>query len=357
MKKILRLAFFTLLAALFVLHAQTRVSGIIDRDTRWVPDESPYIVEGDIVILPRARLLISPGTQVIISPGNTTPSSSPFDKLDSTLISIRVQGALSSVGRKDNPIIFRAENSRFQEYKWRGIILDGAADQFTEIAYTEVSCATTAITAKNCSPVVRNSILENNNVGIHCLQGGSLRIYNNVIARNFTAGIKVEASNPQIQNNIIAFNRNLGLWCDGISKVKFAYNCIYGNSDGNFLDCDPELGMLVRINHNQDSTDRHWNLIQDPVFSGSLAETRAMELDTNLPTKHSQIIDTSLAQLIHSSIDDSVNSLRHRRSSHRYSLSGYSPCINAGNPGRNFRNDDGTRNSIGTEGGPEFWSD
>ena len=339
------------------VYGQTRVSGEIDSDTRWVPDQGPYIVEGDIVVMPRARLLISPGTKIIISTKNRSPSADPFDKMDSSLISIRVKGALSCVGRRDRPIIFISEDPQFQAFKWRGIILDGASKQFTEIAFTEISGATTAVTAVNSGAIVRNNIIENNNIGVHCMHGGSLRIYNNIITRNFTAGIKSESSNPSIQNNIIVSNRNIGLWCDGISKVNVEFNCFFGNNDGNFLNCDPELGDISQVNRKSDSTDGSFNLFRDPVFSGSIAERRAIALDTQTPTKRSAIVDISLAEVIYDTISDSIPVQHYGGASHRYSLSPYSPCINAGNPRRAYRNEDGKNNTIGIHGGPEFTSD
>lgn len=339
------------------IYGQTRVSGEIEKDIRWVQDEGPYIVEGDIIVQPRARLFISPGTKIIIAKTNKTPTSDPFDQMDSSLISIRIKGALSCVGRRDKPITFISEDPQFQNFDWRGIILDGAADQFTEIAFVEISGATTAITARYCGAIVRNSIIENNNIGVYCMNGGSLRIYNNIVTRNFTAGIKAESSNPSIFNNIIVQNRNIGLWCDGVSKTTVEYNCFSGNNDGNFLNCDPELGIISEVNKNKDSTDKAYNLFSDPIFSGSPAERKAIELDPNTPTKKSEIIDTALAKVIYDTLSDTVTAQQYRSASHRYSLSEYSPCINAGNPGSKFENEDGSKNTMGIQGGPEFSSD
>ena len=44
--------------------AATTVSGKISGNVRWVPEKSPYIVSGDIVVAPGATLTIASGTEV-----------------------------------------------------------------------------------------------------------------------------------------------------------------------------------------------------------------------------------------------------------------------------------------------------
>ncbi|MDG5814338.1 right-handed parallel beta-helix repeat-containing protein [Chitinispirillales bacterium ANBcel5] len=352
MKKLL-LLFQLILLANTEMFSEVRVSGIIDTDTKWRAENGPYVIEGDIIVSPQARLSISPGTEVIISTKNRSPSPTPFDRLDSSLVSIRVFGAFSSEGSREDPIIFTSSEPAFETYNWRGIILEDVAHHFTEISFTEINGATTAITVKNSRPLIRNNIIENNNIAIHCLQGGSARIQNNVFSRNFTAAIKVELSNPVIVNNIIAFNRNVGMWCDNISKITFEHNCLFANRDVDFVNCDPEMGLLSRVNQNGDSTDAFYNLYSDPIFSGTASERRAIELDTDLPTERVNIVDTTLAQVLYDQLPDSVQiKNRPEKFRSRYSLSIYSPCHNAGKPHESFNNTDGTTNTIGVQGGP-----
>ncbi|MFP4163582.1 MAG: right-handed parallel beta-helix repeat-containing protein [Chitinispirillaceae bacterium] len=339
----------------FSANAEKRVKGIIDRDTRWSAKHSPYIITGDIVVSPRARLVITAGTEIIVEKQTEADSSDSFDRADSTLFSIRVNGAISCVGKRKKPIVFRSRKPGLADFTWRGIILDKAVDQYTEIAYTEISGATTAITVNSCSPLIRNNLLENNNVAIHCVKSGSPRIQNNLVVGNFAAGVRVEHCNPEVSNNIIVFNNNLGLWCDNISRVEFTHNCVFGNSDGDFFDCDPELGILAKENDNGDSTDRYGNIHMDPVFSGSPAETRAKELDVNQPTDKKKVKDPELIQIVHSGKKSTSPGKEVGRSDFegRYSLSKYSPCLHAGAPSKKFRNADGSRNTMGITGGPK----
>ena len=155
-------------------------------------------------------------------------------------------------------------------------------------------------------------------------------------------------------NNIIAFNSTNGIWSDKISHAVIEFNCIYGNSDGNLLYCNPELGVLNRRNKNKDSTDFAHNLYQDPVFAGSPADSQAVEDDVSLPTDKSRVKDTTIAKVLYDTLTDSTATKWIARDYKRYSLSKYSPCVNAGKKGKQFNDMDGSRNDMGIFGGQEF---
>jgi len=365
MKTIFSLFFTLLFAIVSQTCGQTVVSGIIERETRWNAEDGPYIIVGDILVTRRASLVIAPGTQIIIKDTSKTEFlTEPFDRADSTLISIRVQGALTAAGRRNNPITFTPQNAGAANFGWRGIIIDEADSRYVEVAFTEISGASTGITIKRSNAIVRNNVIENCNIGIHAMHGGSPHILNNLITSSFAAALKVENSNPQISNNIIAFNKNIGLWCDNSSRIRSRFNCFFDNRDGNFLNCDPELGRLSKVNRNKDSTDAADNIIADPVFTGSPAEARAMALDVNLPTDPSKVKNPELLRIVNSqqaqtaASDENAEEPAVRLSGkNRFVLSKYSPCFGAGDPNRRFNNPNGKRNTIGPEGGPEFLND
>jgi len=347
----------TLAALAASTSAETRVSGLIDRETHWKAENGPYILEGDLLVGRFASLAIAPGTRVIISAkAQKGALAEPFDRADSTLVSIRVKGTLKCIGRRNNPVVFEPEASEHADFQWRGIILDGADGLYTEIAFTEISGASTAVTVRNTSALVRNNAIENSNIGILAVESGSPRLYNNLITGCFTAGIKIERSNPQILNNIVVFNNNVGLWCDNSSKITVKYNCFFGNTDGDFLDCDPELGKMTRGNRKKDTTDVNGNIVADPVFEGSPAEARAIELDVSLPTDSSKVEDKKLLSITNLQFGKPKEKLPTTLGSDGKRLSKYSPCINAGDPAGTFRNADGSRNTMGPLGGQDFFS-
>jgi hypothetical protein len=353
---------FTAAALLMALSAlafgEKRVSGVIERETRWKAEDGPYIIEGDLLIAKRGNLIIAPGTQIIIKTGGAKEAflAPPFDRADSTLLSIRVQGAMSCAGRRSTPITITPDTVGLADFSWRGIIIDGADGSFTEIAFTEIVGAATAVTVNKSSPLIRNNIIENCNTGVLCIAGGEPKIYNNQITSCFAAGIKIERSNPIIANNIIAFNSNIGIFGDNKSKITVKYNCVFGNIDGNFLDCDPELGKTVKSKKNKDSTDTKNNLVTDPVFVGSPAEAKAIEIDITLQTDSSKVKDKKLLHI--PKFDFSKPRLKESTvmGGENRQLSKYSPCVHTGDPGAAFQNVDGSRNTMGPTGGQDFFS-
>jgi hypothetical protein len=342
-----------LLMIAFYSSAEKIVGGIINGDVKWRAEEGPYIVERDLLITSSAQLTINPGTKILIR-NDPLPDTTVYqlNHIDSATVSIKVEGTLICLGRKDQRTSFSPLDFLPDKYCWYGIVFLNTGETPNELTGTDIAGAYSAVSAMASDPLIQLSVLEYNHIGISCFDKSKASVYNCVIARNFASGILVSGSNPHFANNIIVFNRNHGLWCDGISKVYLEYNCFYGNHDGDFLECDPEFGVLVKTNKRKDSVDVFNNIFTDPVFAGSVSDSLATERDFTLPTLKSRVKDTALAEVIYDgkTLPESI----WKTSQTKYQLSRYSPCINAGHPGDKFRDIDGSRNDMGIGGGPEF---
>lgn len=338
-----------------LLFAQTEKYGVIDGDERWTMEHSPYVISDDLYVSPKGRLIISPGVKVIIGkPSAYHPRIKQLDHIDSFNISIQVEGIFTCVGRPGNRISFVGESTDSLRCDWYGIVLNGSSDNFTELAFTDIAGACYGLSVRACGPLIRNCVFEYNNVGMKIEEVSDPQISNCVIAHNFTAGTRITRANPEFFNNLIVFNRNNGLWCDGVSRITFEYNCVFGNGEKDLIDCNPELGIPVDENKNGDSVDFEDNLFMNPVFAGTAAESLSVEHDTSLPTDKSRIKDTALAKVIYDSLVDTTVHQWRIAPAKRYMLSTYSPCIDAGKKDKIFRDADGSRNDIGLYGGPEF---
>jgi hypothetical protein len=336
--------------------AETKVSGIISIDTKWMVEKGPFILIGDVLVASNARLFISPGATIIGGPALVRTSSiAQYDHADSFSAALKVEGSLDCTGKREKRIVFRSASDDAGSGLWYGIVFNKAADNYSEMAFADISGASNGVTAIDCSPLIRNCIVERNNVGLRCLTKGNLRAYNCVIVNNYTSGVTMQSANPTFYNNIIAFNRNNGFWCDNVSRMTFQYNCVWGNADGNYLDCDPELGVAIKPDKkSRDTLDKYYNVCMNPVFAGSPDDSLAVENDLSLPTEKSRVADTSLAKILHKTLEDSLAIKKRRAPYVRYSLSRYSPCIGKGNPAKEFNDKDGSRNDIGLYGGPEY---
>lgn len=336
------------------VSAETKVGGILTRDTRWKPENGPYRLVGDLVIARHVRLTIAPGCRIITAAGSPADTAiEQFDDIDSRYASIKVLGTLICVGNSRKQTVFSPDTSIGTFPAWYGIILDGADDQFTEIGHTDLTGAVNGITVRNCAPLIHHTIIEHNHTGIVCIDHGSAHVYNCCIAYNITTGIRIEKSNPVFRNSLVVFNRNNGVWCDGTSRIDFRYNCIFGNSDGDLLDCDPEIGLMKKMNKNGDSVDTYHNLREDPIFSGSAADSTSRVKDLSVPTTNNHIHNREIAAIIHGTTNDTVPSEPDTSPpEQRYELSGYSPCRDAGDPSSKLKDRDGSRNDMGIYGGP-----
>jgi parallel beta-helix repeat protein len=327
--------------------------GVLQKDERWTPENSPYFITDDLLIPAGTRLAISPGTHIMVGrPTRYIDGISQADQLDSFTISITVRGIISCVGTPKKPIIFKSQKPDANQCSWYGIVCENLTPGLSEFAYVTVAGACNGLTLRASAPTIRNSVFEYNNVGILCLDGSSARIQNCVLASNNAGGIRIVKSNPLLYNNIITSNSANGVWSDGTSRITFEYNCIFGNGDGDLLGCDPQFGILTKANKHKDSTDFKGNIFRDPVFQGSVAESLSVEQDVSLPTDKSRLKDTTLAKVLTGTLTDSTAHRRRAGSYQRYTLSSYSPCIDAGNPQKPYNDDDGTRNDMGIWGGP-----
>jgi hypothetical protein len=348
--------FISVLCCTLQLQAEKRVGGSIERDTRWTPEEGPYILVSDIVVPKYRRLTITPGTHIVISNEYQPDTlSDQIDDFDKSKISIKVRGILSCVGRRSDRIIFTSEKEPTGEnYDWYGIVFDNTPEDGNEIICTDITGAYIGVSALGCSPVIRGCIIENNHIGISCQYPGNPSIANSIINCNLLCGVRATDANPQIISCIVIDNKNNGIWCDGKSKVTLNYNCFWKNADGNFLDCDPEFGVLVKKNKRGDSIDIGSNIFSSPVFTGSTDDSLAAQRDLKTPTDSSKVKNVLIADIIQTFQPKSEKPRTEVATVGRFILSKYSPCIDAGPPDSKFKDLDGTLNDIGIYGGPEI---
>lgn len=157
---------------------------------------------------------------------------------------------------------------------------------------------------KKSKVIIKNNLIENNGGtdGLH-LMDSSGKIINNIISENKPAGIRLSNSSPVIKNNIIVNNTKNIESFKGENYPLISYNNVWTNPfqhpefvnfGGNYFGLD-------------DLTGREGNISQDPNFGEN------------------------------------------------YQLEHYSPCKDAGDPSRKYKDKDGTRNDMGIYGGSDSW--
>jgi Secretion system C-terminal sorting domain len=107
------LSFLLLLVlTLSCLQAQTIVSGGIYANTTWSLANSPYIMDGPVVVFPGKTLTIEPGVEVRVR----------YDGIPNTGLMnyLEIRGSLIAVGTQTSPITFKSDTLP-ESYTWLGI--------------------------------------------------------------------------------------------------------------------------------------------------------------------------------------------------------------------------------------------
>ncbi len=178
------------------------VKGILAGEITWFAGASPYQIEGEVVIDPKAVLIIEPGT-VVRSPGE----------------GILVLGKLMARGNQQSMITFE---STAPDRAWKGIVFKGTKNDESSIEYAKISGA---------------------EVGINCISSSPL-IAHNDISKNQT-GIRVSEpfSRPTIRKNVISFNALLGVEVSSGADLELAENEIRGNQRDGILAREARLTL------------------------------------------------------------------------------------------------------------------
>ena len=134
-----------LLTMLGAAHAAS-VTGTITSNTTWTPSQSPYVLQGDVVLDNNATLTIQPGVQVRMAAGASFTLK---------------QGALQAVGTANSPIIITSDAASPKPGDWRQWRLTGGSNSANTILdYVQMSDGR-GVVVESSAPVLNNLTLQN----------------------------------------------------------------------------------------------------------------------------------------------------------------------------------------------------
>jgi parallel beta-helix repeat protein len=216
----------------------------------WQAADSPYTLLG--------RAVVTNGAELIIDPGVELKFAGPYYLL--------VHGKLTSVGTADAWITMTSDRLTPDRGDWQSIIFYEDSDDASEISYTLVEFAQIGIDCRTAGPSINNSAIlscndkgiqltaaslptiedswfdNNQNQGVHILEGSDAIVRRNVIAGTTRYdGIYVKDSSPQIEDNVIEENNRYGIYVEINSDPSITGNTIVNNSD---------WGLYFRGNNN-----------------------------------------------------------------------------------------------------------
>lgn len=239
--------------------------GTISQNRLWKAAESPYIIQGDIRVRAGAVLTIEPGTEIRFTRTNSLPDNS----YGSEMAALIVQGGLMSVGTDEQKIVMTSAEAFPQKGNWAGVSFIGTNEPDNQMRHTTIVFADEAVRAEASSVLIeysefglcgiglniglspslnvrfntirdcdigavvgnsniRNNLFIDNQVGISFMGSGIFE--NNTV--DCLVGVQVDAGNPVIKNNIIAYT-GTGRALYGINQTielatpTISYNNIY----------------------------------------------------------------------------------------------------------------------------------
>lgn len=354
----------------FSAAADTEVCGTLSLATEWTAKGSPYIVTGDIFIPGNSRLRIGPGVIVRFAKprpcrdkeGGDSSKYPPIEQVDwadSAYTGIKAEGTFYVLGSEEQPVLFEPRDAKPGTVGWDGIRLSGQVAGAAEISFAVFRGANQAVTVDRAGFAIHHALFEGNNTGLFCGMRGDVAVVNCDFIGNFSAGIVIRKGGPRMANNIFAGNRAYGIWADGRPAIQAWNNAFWDNREEACFKCPYAVLDGTETNANKDSCDRFGNLSADPVFIGTPSYDAARETDVGTDTPAHLVRDPKLAEMeADARAKDAKSGKKKRKKEYQavgkgpYLLSQYSKLVDAGKPGRDFRDRDGTPNDIGMHGGP-----
>jgi parallel beta-helix repeat protein len=209
---------FTLIVEIFSFlnekaEADTPVSGHISTNTTWTLANSPYWVEGDIIVDNGATLTIEPGVEVKFN----------------GYYGLYVDGNLTAVGTENDKIKFTSNSSTPQYSDWSGIYIRSGGH--CDIECSEIKYADDGIKISGSSHnKIENCNLQFNSDSIF-LDGGCNATVSNCNISNTGCGIILYySSNNKISNCNISSTTDRGLFLAS-SLNNSVTNCSISKSD------------------------------------------------------------------------------------------------------------------------------
>jgi len=224
--------------------AQSMVGGVIDTDTIWTTNGSPYTVDQSVLVINGATLTVEPGVTL------------KFNPLTSLFVN---DGTLRAMGTPDQRIVFTTSGSGVSPFsasnRWGYVAFSDLAEDaafdangsptsgcILAHAVIEYAGGTTiqgAVHAEDSSPYIVDCLVHSNyHGGVFLRDAHGIRILGNSIADNSTpisgGGLHaIDVDDALIQSNLVTRNHareGSGLYMNSCSRVRIEANRIVANA-------------------------------------------------------------------------------------------------------------------------------
>jgi len=265
----------TVLGFVFLLACQspsiaagpTYVTSHVMASTTWTKADSPYIIQGDILVAKGAILTIEPGVEVrFVSTQGGKVTGATTANTD-----LIVQGGLRAVGSSTEPIQFVP----YTAGTYWGAIYFSNADS-TNCLLQGCMIKGGKVVCNFASPTITQCAIFGSQSGIEVAYNAQPQIVNNRITAN-GAGIVLWAnsSNPVLQRNQI-YNNNFGIYAKSFGTPTITDNAIYQNRKYNVVNFAPADLTMINNDFRDTVADNIARLIYDGLDRPGLGKVLFM---------------------------------------------------------------------------------
>lgn len=229
----------------------------LSTDETWTPEQS-YIVNGELSIPPTVELEILPGTVVKFG-------------VDAYVVvrgKIRIGTPLTQTVL--NEFVYLSSNSTSPDSgDWRGFLFDHTHDVNSFFRGVVIEHAKIALDIKTASPIIIDSILQQNETAI-ALDGSNSVIQHNRIVNNEVGVITIgRQTRPRIEKNNI-FENDTGIICENVQSI-----IRNNNFERN------EFSLRLQVKFDLLVPDNWWGATADNIIDETILDSQ----DSNLITK------------------------------------------------------------------------
>lgn len=224
-------SYLSLLTAAFILVVNgqlaiaagpTNISDNIAASTEWTKDNSPYVIQKDIIVSRGAVLTIDPGVEVqfVVSPGMKVGSGP----------NLVIEGGLKAVGNGAAPVAFNPAatgslwgalyfyNSDSANCLLQGCLIKGGR-----------------VVCNSASPTITQCAIYGAKTGVEIYANSQPQIINNKITANgYGISLRDDTASPVISSNEI-YNNNVGFYFEKFGTPSITGNKIYSNLKYNMI--------------------------------------------------------------------------------------------------------------------------
>ena len=241
----------------------TYVKENITASANWTRDNSPYVIQSDVIVSKGAVLSIEPGVEVqFTAPASGKPGSGP---------NLVVEGGLRAVGNSTSPISFGPASAGSL---WGAIYFYNADSSNCLMQACLIKGA--RIVCNGSSPTITQCSVYGAKTGFEIYGNSQPQIVNNRITMSGVGiSLRADTASPSITNNEI-YNNTMGIYLEKFGAPTLSGNRIYNNVKYNIVNYSTQPLTAPNNDFRLADARQIMRTIYDGAYNASLGRVNFM---------------------------------------------------------------------------------